>query len=97
MERDGLGPNSINHLRRVLLGIFRRATKAGLWYRPNPIEAVETRREHEPALGRQKALGDVLDLPGLGARVIHLGTLSGGRLVTSDDRTGRTDALRVNR
>ncbi len=40
---------SINHLRRVLLGIFRRATKAGLWYGPNPIEAVETRREHERA------------------------------------------------
>jgi len=49
MERDGLGPSSTNHLRRVLLGIFRRATKAGLWYGPNPIEAVETRREHERA------------------------------------------------
>ena len=49
MERDGLGPNSINHLRRVLLGIFRRATKAGLWFGPNPIDAVETRREHERA------------------------------------------------
>jgi integrase len=49
MERDGLGPNSLNHLRRVLLGIFRRTTKAGLWYGPNPIEAVDTRREHERA------------------------------------------------
>src|SRR6266542_3543282 len=54
MERDGLGPNSINHLRRVLLGIFRRATKAGLWYGPNPIEAVETRREHERAYATLK-------------------------------------------
>jgi integrase len=49
MEREGLGPNSINHLRRVLLGIFRRATKAGLWFGPNPIDAVDTRREHERA------------------------------------------------
>lgn len=54
MERDGLGPNSINHLRRVLLGIFRRATKAGLWYGPNPTEAVETRREHERAYATLK-------------------------------------------
>src|SRR6266540_112020 len=54
MERDGLGPNSLNHLRRVLLGIFRRATKAGLWYGPNPIEAVETRREHERAYATLK-------------------------------------------
>jgi hypothetical protein len=52
MERDGLGPNSLNHLRRVLLGIFRRATKAGLWYgrtrskrsRPGASMSVLTRR-----------------------------------------------------
>ena len=49
MEAAGLGPNSLNHLRRVLLGIFRRAAKAGLWSGPNPIDAVDTRREHERA------------------------------------------------
>ncbi len=44
MERDGLGPNSIDPPRRVLLGIFRRATKAGLWYGLNPVEAWPRRR-----------------------------------------------------
>jgi len=55
MERAGLGPSSVNHLRRVLFGIFRRATKAGLWSGVNPVMAVETRREIERAYVTLKA------------------------------------------
>jgi len=55
MERAGLGPNSVNHLRRVLFGIFQRATKAGLWFGLNPVAAVETRREVERAYVTLKA------------------------------------------
>jgi integrase len=47
MERAGLGANTINHLRVVVSGIFKRAGKAGLWYGPNPIDGVERRREVE--------------------------------------------------
>jgi len=49
MERAGLGPNSVNHLRRMLFGVFQRATRAGLWSGANPVAGVETRREVERA------------------------------------------------
>ena len=55
MERAGLGANSVNHLRRVLFGIFQRATKAGLWSGLNPVAAVEMRREVERAYVTLKA------------------------------------------
>ncbi len=61
MERDGLGPNSIDPPRRVLLGIFRRATKAGLWYGPNPVEAWPRRRSRRSSQYIQKPFG-VADL-----------------------------------
>ena len=55
MERDGLSPTTINMLRRVLLGMFRKAAKAGIWSGPNPLESVEPRRQVERAYVTLKA------------------------------------------
>jgi integrase len=49
MELAGLSANTINHLRVVVSGIFKRAGKAGLWYGPNPLDGVDRRREVERA------------------------------------------------
>ncbi len=49
MEVAGLSPNTVNHLRRRLSTVFRRAGKAGVWTGPNPVVDVEVRREHERA------------------------------------------------
>jgi len=44
MERDGASPASINKLRSVLGTVFHRATQAGLWVGPNPVERIDARR-----------------------------------------------------
>src|SRR5512138_671536 len=49
MELAGLSASTMNHLRVIVSGIFKRAGKAGLWYGPNPIDGVERRREVERA------------------------------------------------
>jgi integrase len=49
MELAGYSANTINHLRVIVSGIFKRAGKAGLWCGPNPLEGVERRREVERA------------------------------------------------
>jgi len=55
MEREGKSPTTINMLRRVLLGVFRKAARAGLWSGPNPLEAVDSRRQVERAYVTLKA------------------------------------------
>src|SRR5512137_2214248 len=49
MDVAGLSPNTVNHLRRRLSTVFRRAGKAGVWAGANPFLDVEVRREHERA------------------------------------------------
>jgi integrase len=49
MELAGLSANTINHLRVIVSGIFKRAGKSGLWYGPNPLDGVDRRREVERA------------------------------------------------
>jgi len=44
MERDGLGPASVNGLRTTLHTVYTRARKAGLWTGANPVDGVERRR-----------------------------------------------------
>jgi integrase len=44
MERDGLGPSSVNGLRTTLHPVYARAKKAGLWTGANPATEVERRR-----------------------------------------------------
>lgn len=44
MERDGLGPSSVNGLRTTLHTVYTRARKAGLWTGTNPAVDVERRR-----------------------------------------------------
>jgi excisionase family DNA binding protein len=44
MEQAGAAPATINGMRRVLHGVFAKATKAGLWPLQNPLDMTESRR-----------------------------------------------------
>src|SRR5712692_9614987 len=44
LERAGVAPASVNHVRAKLRTVFFKARKAGLWIGPNPITETESRR-----------------------------------------------------